>query len=87
MHLHTELVLDQRKSWYGNTADAYNRTRPRYPQETISRVIELAQLSPHKSILELGYGVSFLIFFMKIILILGGMEDAIQLVYFYILIG
>jgi SAM-dependent methyltransferase len=51
-----EYTLEQRKSWYSNAADAYNRTRPRYPQEVIFRVLELAQLSPDTNILELGCG-------------------------------
>jgi ubiquinone/menaquinone biosynthesis C-methylase UbiE len=52
----SEYTLEERKSWYSNAADAYHRTRPRYPKELISRVIELAQLSPEKNILELGCG-------------------------------
>ncbi len=52
----SEYTLEQRKSWYSNAADAYNKTRPRYPQEVISRVIELTQLSPNTNILELGCG-------------------------------
>ena len=51
-----ESTLEERKTWYSNAADAYNRTRPRYPDEIISRVIELAQLPPNPNILELGCG-------------------------------
>jgi ubiquinone/menaquinone biosynthesis C-methylase UbiE len=51
-----ESTLEQRKSWYSNAAEAYNRTRPRYPDEIISRVVELAQLPPNANILELGCG-------------------------------
>ncbi len=51
-----ESTLEQKKSWYSNAADAYNRTRPRYPDEIISRVIELAQLPLNPNILELGCG-------------------------------
>jgi ubiquinone/menaquinone biosynthesis C-methylase UbiE len=51
-----ESTLEERKSWYSNAADAYNRTRPRYPDEIISRVLELAQLPPNANILELGCG-------------------------------
>jgi cyclopropane fatty-acyl-phospholipid synthase-like methyltransferase len=51
-----EYTLEQRKSWYSNAADAYNRTRPRYPQAIISRVVELTNLSPDSNILELGCG-------------------------------
>ncbi|AFY72946.1 methyltransferase family protein [Synechococcus sp. PCC 7502] len=48
--------LDERKTWHGSVADAYNRVRPRYPSEIIDRTIELAQLPPHAQILELGCG-------------------------------
>lgn len=48
--------LDERKHWYGSVAEAYNRVRPRYPQEIIDRAIKLAQLQPPAKILELGCG-------------------------------
>lgn len=48
--------LDERKTWYGSVADAYNRVRPRYPSEIIDRTIQLAQLPPQAKILELGCG-------------------------------
>lgn len=48
--------LEQRKHWYGSVADDYNKVRPRYPQNLIHRVIELAQLSPNATILEVGCG-------------------------------
>lgn len=48
--------LAQRQRWYSPAADAYNRTRPRYPQALIQQVIEIAQLSCHSSILEVGCG-------------------------------
>ena len=48
--------LEQRKTWYSQVANAYNRARPRYPRELISRAIELAQLSPQAAILEIGCG-------------------------------
>lgn len=47
---------DQRKNWYSKAADAYNRARPRYPKELISRVVELAQLPSKAAILEIGCG-------------------------------
>jgi SAM-dependent methyltransferase len=47
---------EQRKIWYDNAAEAYNKTRPRYPQELISRVVELTQLPKDAIILELGCG-------------------------------
>jgi SAM-dependent methyltransferase len=48
--------LQQRKTWYSSVADAYNKTRPRYPQAIVDRVVELSQLTPSSNILELGCG-------------------------------
>ena len=48
--------LEQRKNWYSSVADAYNKVRPRYPNELINRVVELAQLPSEANILELGCG-------------------------------
>ncbi|WP_414625023.1 class I SAM-dependent methyltransferase [Calothrix sp. CCY 0018] len=48
--------LEQRKNWYSKVADAYNKTRPRYPQELINRTVELAKLSKNTKILEIGCG-------------------------------
>ena len=48
--------LEKRKNWYSEVAEAYNRARPRYPQNLVNRVIKLANLSPEKTILELGCG-------------------------------
>jgi SAM-dependent methyltransferase len=48
--------LEQRKNWYSNVADAYNRTRPQYPQQLINRTVELANLSENTKILEIGCG-------------------------------
>ncbi len=48
--------FEQRKSWYSSVAEAYNKVRPRYPEALISRVIELTQLPPSSTILELGCG-------------------------------
>ena len=48
--------LEQRKNWYSEVADAYNRTRPRYPQELINRTVELAKISKNTQILEIGCG-------------------------------
>ncbi|MGB3637426.1 MAG: class I SAM-dependent methyltransferase [Rivularia sp. (in: cyanobacteria)] len=48
--------LEQRKNWYSEVADAYNKTRPRYPQELINRTVELANLSKNTNILEIGCG-------------------------------
>ena len=48
--------LETKKSWYSPVADRYNRVRPRYSQEMITRVIEVAQLPQQAKILELGCG-------------------------------
>ena len=48
--------LEQRKNWYSKVADAYNKTRPRYPQELINNTVELAKLSENTKILEIGCG-------------------------------
>lgn len=48
--------LEQRKNWYSPVAEAYNRVRPRYPQALCDRIIELTQLPPSSTILELGCG-------------------------------
>jgi tRNA G46 methylase TrmB len=48
--------LEQRKNWYSPAAEAYNKARPRYPQELIKQVVEIAQLSTNSKILEVGCG-------------------------------
>lgn len=48
--------LKQRKTWYSPAAEAYNRTRPHYPDTLISRVVELTQLENGSRILEIGCG-------------------------------
>lgn len=48
--------LEQRKNWYSEVADAYNKTRPRYPRELINRTVELGLLSKNTKILEIGCG-------------------------------
>jgi len=48
--------LEQRKNWYSKAADAYNKTRPRYPQELINRTIKLAKIGTNTRILEIGCG-------------------------------
>lgn len=48
--------LEQRKNWYSPAAEAYNKTRPRYPQKLIDQVVEIAQLSSGSKILEVGCG-------------------------------
>lgn len=48
--------LQQRKNWYSQVADAYNRVRPRYPTQLIDRTVELAKLPADAIILEVGCG-------------------------------
>lgn len=48
--------LSQRQTWYSPVAQAYQQVRPRYPQALIDRVVELAQLSAHSTVLEVGCG-------------------------------
>ncbi|MGK7918698.1 MAG: class I SAM-dependent methyltransferase [Trichodesmium sp.] len=49
-----DLNLEQKSKWYGQVADAYNKTRPRYPQKLVKRAVEIAQLSTYAKILEIG---------------------------------
>lgn len=49
-------TVEQRKSWYSEVANAYNKARPRYPMKLVSRVVELAQLDKDAIILEVGCG-------------------------------
>ena len=48
--------LSEKKTWYSFVAEAYNKTRPRYPKQLIDRAVELAKLTPNAKILELGCG-------------------------------
>ena len=47
-----DLSLKEKSQWYGQIAVAYDKTRPRYPSQLITRAIEIAQLSPDAKILE-----------------------------------
>lgn len=49
-------TLESKKTWYSAVANAYNRVRPRYPQEIITRTIAIAQLHNSAKILEIGCG-------------------------------
>lgn len=59
-NLYSDIVnkysTEQRKNWYSDAAKNYNKTRPRYSQQLIDRVLELAQLPSDASILEVGCG-------------------------------
>ena len=46
--------LEQKSNWYSQIADAYDKTRPRYPQQLVNRAVEIAQLSSNARILEIG---------------------------------
>lgn len=46
----------QRQNLYGEVAQMYDRVRPRYPQASIDRAIEVAQLAADATILEVGCG-------------------------------
>ncbi|MBD2534055.1 class I SAM-dependent methyltransferase [Nostoc flagelliforme FACHB-838] len=48
--------IEVRKHWYSPAAEAYNRARPRYPQQLIKQVVEVAQLFSESKILEVGCG-------------------------------
>lgn len=48
--------LEQRRSWYSPTAEAYNFTRPKYPGALVDKVIKVARLSSSSRILEIGSG-------------------------------
>ncbi|WP_019506537.1 class I SAM-dependent methyltransferase [Pleurocapsa sp. PCC 7319] len=45
-----------KKSWYDRVAEAYDRTRPRYPAKILARVREVAQFPAQGKILEIGSG-------------------------------
>ncbi len=49
-------TIEQKKHWYSEVANAYNRVRPRYPQLLIDRAVELTQLPARSAILEIGCG-------------------------------
>ncbi len=48
--------LEQKSNWYGQIADAYDKTRPRYPQKLVNHAVEIAQLFANARILEIGCG-------------------------------
>jgi ubiquinone/menaquinone biosynthesis C-methylase UbiE len=47
---------EQRKTWYGNVAQTYDRLRPKYDRNFLNRVIEVAGISRSAEILEVGCG-------------------------------
>lgn len=48
--------LEQRETWYSSVAEAYNKVRPRYPEQIVDRAVELAGLSTGAIALEVGCG-------------------------------
>jgi SAM-dependent methyltransferase len=48
--------IEQKRTWYSSVAEAYNKTRPRYCNQIIDRVVELTQLTSNSNILEIGCG-------------------------------
>lgn len=48
--------LGDRKHWYVSIADAYDQTRPQYPQEICDRILALSNLPPKPKLLEIGCG-------------------------------
>jgi SAM-dependent methyltransferase len=47
---------EQRKTWYGNVAQTYDRVRPKYDREFLNRVAEVAEIPIDGNILEIGCG-------------------------------
>jgi ubiquinone/menaquinone biosynthesis C-methylase UbiE len=45
-----------RSSWYSQVAEAYDRTRPRYPASIMTQMQTIAGLQPNKKVLEIGSG-------------------------------
>lgn len=45
-----------KSSWYSQVAEAYDRTRPRYPTSIMARMQTVAELQPNKKVLEIGSG-------------------------------
>lgn len=46
-----------KKTWYSGVVDAYDRTRPRYPQQLLSQVQQITKLETGQKVLEIGSGV------------------------------
>ena len=47
---------EDKSNWYSEVAQAYERTRPRYPAKILARLQEIAQLHSAKAMLEIGTG-------------------------------
>ena len=47
---------EDKNNWYSEVAQAYERTRPRYPAKILAHLQGIAQLQPQKAMLEIGAG-------------------------------
>ncbi len=56
INLYSGKALEDRKTWFSSVAQAYDRTRPRYSQNIVDRVVELTQIPDDALILEIGCG-------------------------------
>lgn len=48
--------LAEKSEWYSNVATAYDRVRPCYPDEFITRAVEVTRLANTANLLEIGCG-------------------------------
>jgi SAM-dependent methyltransferase len=48
--------LEQRKQWYLNQGDNYEKTRPNYDSELVQKIIQLANFNQDSYLLEIGCG-------------------------------
>lgn len=56
INLYSGKALEDRKTWFSSVAQAYDRTRPRYSQKIVDRVVELTQIPANARLLEIGCG-------------------------------
>ncbi|MDJ0729071.1 MAG: class I SAM-dependent methyltransferase [Crocosphaera sp.] len=52
--------LKEKSRWYNQIADAYDKTRPRYPQKLIDQALQVTKVSSNANILEIGCGPGIL---------------------------
>ncbi len=53
---YSQRPIQDRKTWYAPVAEAYDRARPKYPQEICDRILQIAELRPNAKLLEIGCG-------------------------------
>ncbi|MDJ1176030.1 class I SAM-dependent methyltransferase [Roseofilum capinflatum] len=58
----TSQSLEAKKDWYSSVAEAYDRTRPRYPKILLDRALDWGVLSSDSRVLEIGCGPGTLTF-------------------------